>query len=57
MVSRKAGLAEEDELVFGDAGFACPRNEAFTVQGITLYESRNVRGQMAYTPLHKELFV
>ncbi|MDD6887875.1 MAG: RNA 2',3'-cyclic phosphodiesterase [bacterium] len=43
--------------ITGDAGFACPRNEAFTVQGITLYESRNVRGQMAYTPLHKELFV
>ena len=43
--------------ITGDTGFACPRNEAFTAQGMTLYESQSVRGQMAYTPLHKELFV
>ena len=33
--------------ITGDTGFACPRNEAFTAQGMTLYESQSVRGQMA----------
>lgn len=42
--------------ITGDEGFACPRNEAFTVQQIVLYESRNVRGEMVYTPLHREMF-
>lgn len=40
--------------IVGDAGFTCPRNEAFTVTQITLFESRNVRGQMVYSPLHRE---
>lgn len=41
----------------GDAGFTCPRNEAFTADSMILYESKNVRGTMEYTPVHKESFL
>lgn len=39
--------------ILGDEGFACPRSEAFTVTHITLFESRSVRGEMVYTPVHR----
>jgi len=42
--------------ITGDAGFTCPRNEAFTATGITLFESRTVKKNIVYTPIHKELF-
>lgn len=39
----------------GDAGFVLPpQKAAFTANTLVLYESRNVRGQMEYTPLHRE---
>ncbi|MCR5073355.1 MAG: RNA 2',3'-cyclic phosphodiesterase [Clostridiales bacterium] len=41
----------------GDEGFTCPRNEAFTADSMILYETRNVRGSMEYTPVHKESFL
>ena len=41
----------------GDEGFTCPRNEAFTADSMILYESRNVKGSMEYTPVHKESFL
>lgn len=31
-------------------------NESFTARSIVLYESRNERGRMVYTPLHTETF-
>ena len=40
----------------GDGGFTCPRNESFTADSMILYESRNIRGEMEYTPVHKESF-
>lgn len=39
----------------GDEGFiAPPKKAAFTANAVVLYESRSVRGQMQYTPLHRE---
>lgn len=39
----------------GDSGFVLPpQKAAFTANTIVLYESRNVKGQMQYTPLHRE---
>ena len=39
----------------GDEGFALPAQKAaFTANTLVLYESRSERGQMQYTPIHKE---
>lgn len=40
----------------GDEGFELPpQNAAFTVNTVVLYESRSERGQMVYTPIHREM--
>lgn len=42
----------------GDEGFVLPpRKAAFTANSVVLFESRSVRGQMVYTPLHREMFL
>jgi 2'-5' RNA ligase len=39
----------------GDEGFTLPpQKAAFTANMVVLYESRSERGQMQYTPIHKE---
>ena len=39
----------------GDEGFVLlPQKAAFTANAVVLYESRSERGQMVYTPLHRE---
>ena len=39
----------------GDEGFVLPPvKAAFTANSVILYESSSVRGQMVYTPLHRE---
>ena len=43
--------------ITGDAGFVCTHNEAFTADSMILYESRNIKGSMEYTPVHKESFL
>ena len=40
----------------GDEGFVLPpQKAAFTANTVVLYESRTERGQMVYTPLHREM--
>lgn len=41
----------------GDEVALTQHNDAFTVNQIVLYESRSEKGQMVYTPVHKELFL
>ena len=42
--------------ITGDESFSFPHREAFQADSIILYESRNVKGTMQYTPVHKEVF-
>lgn len=42
--------------IIGDDHFSVVRREAFTADSMILFESRNVNGQMEYTPIHKEKF-
>ena len=54
MVGREAGLAEEDELVFGDAGFAC-RLEGVDVDAVEHFaEIGASAGEAAQRPLMEE---
>ena len=40
----------------GDEGFVLPpQKAAFTANTVVLYESRSERGQMVYTPIHREM--
>lgn len=42
----------------GDEGFVLPpQKAAFTANMVVLYESRSERGQMQYTPLHREMLL
>ena len=42
----------------GDERFVLPpQKAAFTANAVVLYESRSVRGQMQYTPLHREMLL
>ena len=44
--------------VEGDEGFVLPpQKAAFTANTVVLYESRSERGQMIYTPVHREMFL
>ena len=44
--------------VEGDEGFVLPpQKAAFTANTVVLYESRSERGQMFYTPVHREMFL
>ena len=39
----------------GDEGFVLPpQKAAFTANSVILYDSQSVRGQMVYTPVHRE---
>ena len=42
--------------ITGDEHFSFPHREAFQADCLVLYESRNVKGSMQYTPVHKEVF-
>jgi len=42
----------------GDERFVLPpQKAAFTANTVVLYESRSERGQMLYTPVHREMFL
>ena len=44
--------------VEGDEGFVLPSQKAaFTANTVVLFESRSERGQMLYTPVHREMFL
>jgi 2'-5' RNA ligase len=44
--------------VEGDEGFILPpQKAAFTANTVVLFESRSERGQMIYTPVHREMFL
>lgn len=42
--------------IIGDENFSFPHREAFQADSLILFESRNVKGTMQYTPIHKEVF-
>lgn len=44
--------------ITGDEAFQLPKQKAaFTANAIVLYESRNVRGQMQYIVVHREMLI